>query len=535
VPGAPHAFLSRRGFLRGALAGVLAAPGLTGCATPAHPQVAGRDPFTLGVASGEPAPDGFVLWTRLAPEPIWADPAAPGGLTTGDVTLTYEIASDPGMGAIVQSGPAIAEAAFAHSVHLEVRGLPSGRPYWYRFTSGDARSRVGRAWTASPPGQPMHQLRFGFVSCANYEHGYFAAYRHLADESPDLVIFLGDYIYEHVDRLRPTVRRHSDDAEATTLPAYRNRYAQYRLDPDLQRLHAEVPVLVTWDDHEVQNDYAGQWSPTVDGPEAFLARRAAAYQAFYEHMPLRPSRSRPHGPALRLHDRFTYGDLVEFSVLDGRQYRSRQACARLPDYGGGHFETDAWCPERRDPARSILGPPQEAWLFDGLARSSARWNVLAQDVLMAQLRQRAPLVGIVGHWTDAWDGYPASRTRLLRHVEASRVSNPVVITGDLHSFWVNDLKRDFDDPRSPTVATEFVGTSVASLGPSYSQFMGWMPDNPHVRYFESRQRGYVSVELTPERMTTRLRTLSDARDPRATVSTLRSFVVESGRPGAVPA
>jgi alkaline phosphatase D len=487
------------------------------------------------VASGEPGPDGFVLWTRLAPEPLWADPAAPGGLTTGDVALTYEIATDPEMRTIAQSGQAIAEAAFAHSVHLEVRGLPPGRPYWYRFTSGDARSRIGRAWTASPPGHPLRQLRFGFVSCANYEHGYFAAYRHLADESPDLVLFLGDYIYESVDRARPTVRRHSDDVVAATLPTYRNRYAQYRLDPDLQRLHAEVPVLVTWDDHEVQNDYAGQWSPTLDGPEAFLVRRAAAYQAFYEHMPLRPSRSRPQGPALRLYDRFTYGDLVEFSVLDGRQHRSRQACARPPDYGGGHFETDAWCPERQDPARSILGPAQEAWLFDGLARSSARWNILAQDVLMAQLRQRVPLVGIVGHWTDAWDGYPASRTRLLRHVEASRVSNPVVIGGDLHSFWVNDLKRDFDDPRSPTVATELVGTSVASLGPSYSQFMGWMPDNPHVQYFESRRRGYVSVELTAERMTTWLRALSDARDPRATVSTLRSFVVESGRPGAIPA
>ena len=517
------------------LAGALAAPGLAGCATPARPEVAGRDPFTLGVAAGEPGPDGFVLWTRLAPEPLWADPPAPGGQTTGDVALTYEIAADPEMRTIAQSGPASAEAAFAHSVHLEVRGLPPGRPYWYRFTSGDARSRIGRAWTASPPGHPLRQLRFGFVSCANYEHGYFAAYRHLADESPDLVLFLGDYIYESVDRARPTVRRHSDDVEATTLPTYRNRYAQYRLDPDLQRLHAEVPVLVTWDDHEVQNDYADRWSPPLDDPEAFLVRRAAAYQAFYEHMPLRPSRSRPQGPALRLYDRFTYGDLVEFSVLDGRQHRNRQACARPPDYGGGHFETDAWCPERLDPARSILGPAQEAWLFDGLARSSARWNILAQDVLMAQFRQRVPLVGIVGHWTDAWDGYPASRTRLLRHVEASRVSNPVVIGGDLHSFWVNDLKRDFNDPRSPTVATELVGTSVASLGPSYSQFMGSMPDNPHVQYFESRRRGYVSVELTAERMTTRLRALSDARDPRATVSTLRSLVVESGRPGAIPA
>src|SRR6185436_12396249 len=440
----------------------------------------------------------------------------------------------PDMRAVVQSGAAVAEAAYAYSVHLEVSGLAPERPYWYRFTLGDARSRVGRAWTAPEPGTPLRRLRFAFVSCANYEHGFFAAYRHLADEQPDLVLFLGDYIYEYVDRVRPTVRRHSDDVEATTLPTYRNRYAQYRMDPDLQRLHAEVPALVTWDDHEVQDDYASEWSATFEDPARFRARRAAAYQAFYEHMPLRPSRSRPQGAALRLYDRFRFGDLVEFSTLDGRQYRSREACTRAPDYGGGHFETDSWCPERRDPGRSILGPAQEAWLFDGLGRASARWNVLAQDVLMAQLRQRVPLVGVLGFWTDAWDGYPVSRTRLLRQIEASRVPNPVVIGGDLHSFWVNDLKRDFDDPGSPTVATEMVGTSVTSIGPSYSQFRAWMPDNPHVRFFESRQRGYVSVELRPERMTAHLRTVSDVRDPRATLSTLRSFVVESGRPGALP-
>ena len=527
--------LSRRSFLGGFAAGALAASGLAGCAIPKLPDLAGKDPFSLGVAAGEPGPDGFVLWTRLAPEPLWPDPAAPGGLTTGDIVLRYDIASDPGMRAIVRSGSAVAEAAYAHSVHLEVRGLAPGRTYWYRFTSGDAQSRIGRAWTAPPVGRPLGQLRFGFVSCANYEHGYFAAYRHLADQSPDLVLFLGDYIYEYVERDRPTVRRHSDDVEAATLPTYRNRYAQYRLDPDLQRLHAETPALITWDDHEVQDDYADRWSKTFDDPAVFLERRAAAYQAFYEHMPLRPSRSRPQGPALRLYDRFAYGDLVEFSMLDERQYRAREACARRPDAGGGHLEFDALCAERKDPSRSILGAAQEGWLFDGLGRSRAQWNVIAQGVLMAQLRQRVPIVGTVGHWTDAWDGYPASRDRFLAHVEASRVSNPVVVSGDIHSFWVNDLKRDFDDPGSPTVATEFVGTSISSIGPSYSQFMAWMPDNPHVRYFESRQRGYVFVELTPGHMTAHLRNLSDVRDPQAAVSTLRSYIVESGRPGAVPA
>jgi alkaline phosphatase D len=469
----------------------------------------------------------------LAPEPLSPDPRAPGGLRDGDITLTYEIATDPGMRSIVQRGSAIAEAAYAHSVHLEVRGLAPGRPHWYRFASGEAQSRIGHAWTAPAPGRPLRQLRFGFVSCSNYEHGYFAAYRHLADEHPDLVLFLGDYIYEHIERRRPTVRRHSDGVEATTLRTYRNRYAQYRLDPDLQRLHAEIPALMTWDDHEVQDNYADQWSRTFDDPWRFLARRASAYRAFYEHMPLRPSRSRPNGPALRLYDRFAFGDLVEFSVLDGRQYRSRQACYGPPNRGGGRLETDATCPERLDPSRSILGAAQEAWLFDGLARARARWNVIAQDVLVAPLRQRTGS-GAVAHRTDGWDGYPVSRSRLLRHVETTRVSNPVVIGGDLHAFCVNDLKRDFDDPGSPTVATEFVGTSIASLGPSHEQLARFLPDNPHVRYVDSRRRGYVAVELTPERMTARFRVLSDARDPQATVSTIRSFAVESGHPGAIP-
>jgi alkaline phosphatase D len=526
--------LTRRAFLRTALAGALTGPSAAGAATPARPEVAGRDPFTLGVAAGEPGPEGFVLWTRLAPEPLWPDPEAPGGLVGGDISLTYEIATDAEMKTIVQAGPAVAEATHAHSVHLEVRGLAPGRPYWYRFTHGDAQSRIGRAWTAPRPGAPLGRLRFGVVSCSNYELGYFSAYRHLADESPDLVCFLGDYIYEHVDRVRRTVRRHSDHVAAATLPTYRNRYAQYRLDPDLQRLHAEVPALMTWDDHEVQNDYADRWSSTFDDPADFLKRRAAAYRAFYEHMPLRPSRARPEGPALRLHERFPFGDLVTFSTLDGRQYRSREACMRPPDFGGGHFETDAWCPERRDPGRSLLGANQEAWLYDGLARSPTRWNVLAQDVLMAQLRM-SPVFGIVGHWTDAWDGYPVSRERLLAHLAASRVANPVVFSGDLHSFWVNDLKRDFDDSASPTVATEFVTSSITSPGPPHSRFIRWIPDNPHVRYFESRRRGYISVDLTPERMTTRFRAVKDVRNPNTGLSTLRSFVVESGRPGAVRA
>ena len=526
--------VSRRDFLRGAgaaMAGTLATPALVGCASAPGPSWSKGDPFSLGVAAGNPAADGFVLWTRLAPEPLSPDPATPGGMSGGDLAVAYEIASDPGMRNIVRRDSAAAEAAFGYSVHVEVAGLAPGRAYWYRFTSGDAQSRVGRAVTAPVPGASLDRLRFGCVSCANYEHGYFSAYRHLADEEPDLVLFLGDYIYEYVETRRPTVRKHSDGIDASTLPTYRNRYAQYKLDPDLQRLHASAPALTTWDDHEVENDYAGRWSATSDDPARFLRRRAAAYQAFYEHMPLRPSRSHPNGPALRLYDRFGFGDLVEISLLDGRQYRSRVACYALPKRGGGHIETDMSCPERRDPGRSMLGTAQEAWLFDGLARSRSRWQVIAQDVLMAELRERQD-DGSIGYWTDDWNGYPASRDRLLQHLASARVRNPVVLSGDIHSFWCNDLKPDFGDSASPVVATEFVGSSVTSYPPPYDLFRKFLPDNPHVRYFESRKRGYMSVDLSPARMTTRFRAIADAHDPHTSVSTLQTFVLEDGRPGA---
>ena len=493
----------------------------------------GGDPFSLGVAAGAPRPDGFVLWTRLAPEPLSSNPETPGGMSGGDVTVAYEIATDPAMRDIVRRGEATAEQAYGYSVHLDVAGLKSGQPYWYRFMSADAASRIGRAVTLPAPGTALDRLRFGFVSCSNYEHGYFSGYRHLADENPEFVLYLGDYIYEYIEEKRPIVRRHSDGIEAATLPTYRNRYAQYRLDPDLQRLHAEVPALVTWDDHEVQNDYADKWSQYFDDPERFLVRRAAAYRAFYEHMPVRPILSRPEGPAMRIYDRFTFGDLIEISMIDGRQYRSREACYAPPDKGGAHLETNASCPERRDAGRTMLGFAQEAWLNSALAHSTAQWNLIAQDVLMAQFRLKQDDADAFS--TDDWDGYPANRARLLKHIRDTRVSNPVVVGGDAHSFLANDLRLDFDNAASPLVATEFVGTSISAYGPPYEWIARALPDNPHVHFFESRRRGYVCVDLDSAHMQVRMRVVSDAADPKADIATLRTFAVEGGRPGVVAA
>lgn len=496
-------------------------------------------PFRLGIAAGAPRSDGFTLWTRLAPEPLLAeavdDPAADFGLAgmpgdQGDIEIGYEIAHDPEMRQIVRSGAARAEAAYAFSVHLDVTGLAPGRPYWFRFISGDAVSPIGRAVTLPAADVETPGARIGVASCANFERGYFSAYRHLAAETPDLVVFLGDYIYENAHH-DGVVRQHSDGTAATTLAQYRRRHAQYRLDPDLQALHAYVPCLITWDDHEVQNDYAGNWSETFDDPTRFRRRRAAAYQAFYEHMPL-PTSSRPHGPDMRVYGTTGFGDLINIQLLDGRQYRSREACYGPVDGGGGHMETLRHCPELAEPSRSLLGLEQEAWLYDQLQQSRARWNIIAQDVLMAPFleAQPAPEHGF-GYATDRWDGYPAARRRLLQHIHAAQPANPVVVSGDIHSFWANDLHLDPRDTASPLVAHEFVGTSITSHGPDYAALMRNMADNPQIRFCDTRQRGYMLLEIERQHLTAHFRAVSDVTDPQASLATLRSFVIENGALG----
>jgi alkaline phosphatase D len=523
--------INRRRFLHLAATSAVA-PALIGRAAGEERRWRSGTPFTLGVAAGCPRPTGFVLWTRLAPEALVSESDLLGGINGPAIDVGYEIARDDAFRDIAVRGITSADPDFAYSVHLEVDGLEPGRPYWYRFMSGEAVSRTGRAMTAPAAGTDLDRLRFGTVSCSHYELGYFSPYRHLADEHPDLVMYLGDYIYEYIEKRHPTVRQHSDGVEATTLPTYRNRYAQYHTDPDLQRLRAEAPGLITWDDHEVENDYGDQWSATFIPPEQFLMRRIAAYRAFYEHMPLSPRLSRPSGPNMRIYDRFDFGTLARVSMLDGRQYRSRGACYGPPRKGRGHLETAESCPELFDESRSMIGAEQEGWLYLGLAQSPARWNILGQDVMMARLRTNEGDLRDA-HWTDAWDGYPSSRARVLQHISDAKVSNPVVLSGDIHSYWTNDLKLDFDKPDSPVVATEFVGTSVTATPPPEDQMRRYARDNPHIRFFEPKFRGYVSVDLTRARMQTRYRTVSDVTDPQATVSTLKSYVVENGKPGAV--
>ena len=475
------------------------------------------NPFALGVASGDPIADGFVLWTRLAPDALNG-----GGMPPESYAVRWEVARDERFLDIVKRGETFAAPERGHAVHVDVSGIEPDRWYYYRFIAGGEASPIGRSRTFPAIGTPKDRLRFAFASCQHFGQGYYTAYQAMMGDGLDLIVHLGDYVYE--SDWGNKVRFHPP--EPMTLDDYRNLHALYKSDPHLQAAHAWHPFAVTWDDHEVDNDYAGANSEDRLTVEQFLRRRAAAYQAYYEHMPLR-AKARPVGPDMTLFTASHFGDLATFAILDNRQYRSDQACQGPEKFGGQLIEN---CAERDLEERAILGAPQERWLVGQLSRSPAKWKVIGQQMLMAQLDQKAG--DGKAWWSDGWDGYPAARRRLLTQIADRKIANVVVIGGDLHSFWVTDLKRDFDDLSSPVVATEFVGTSVTSAGPDYDQFRAFLPENPHIKFFDSRPRGYGLVEVTPAQWRTELRTVSTVTEPEATVATLRSYVVESGVPGA---
>ena len=512
--------LTRRRLLQGAAAlaaGAALAPITRVLAQPRF----SSSPFTLGVASGYPHARGVTLWTRLA-----RDTLSGGGLSRSPVEVDWEVAEDDGFRRIAARGSAVASATLAHSVHVDVQGLEPARHYWYRFHAGNAASPVGRTRTAPLPGAATARLRFAFAACQQYEQGYFTAYRHMANEDLDLVVHLGDYIYES-SWGRNHVRAH-DAEEPYTLDDYRRRYALYKGDADLQLAHASFPWLVTWDDHEVDNDYANDRSQDLDPREAFLERRAAAYQAYYEHMPL-PAWARPRTGGMRLHGALGYGDLASFYVLDTRQYRSHQVCPRA-ERGGSTVVREEDCPQRADPAHTLLGAGQERWLHESLGRSASRWNVIAQQTLMAQTdRREGPGAD---YWTDGWDGYPKARERLLASLASQRVANPLVLSGDVHMAAVADLKANFDEAKSPVVATELVCPSITSQGPTVKRVELLLRENPHIRFANGARRGYTTLDLTPRRCVARIRSIWSEKTPDAAVRNLAIFAVENGKPGA---
>jgi alkaline phosphatase D len=508
--------LSRREFIAGGAS--LAALALGGC-TSATPRLARTPvpagPFKLGIASGDPSSDGVVLWTRLAPVPLEVG----AGMPPESCVVRWEVAEDESMARVVGSGTEIATPQWGHSVHAEVGGLRPDRWYWYRFKCGGEISVIGRTRTLPAADASPDRLRFAVANCQKWEPGFYTAYEYLVRENPDVVLHLGDYIYEK-DSNTDEARDHGHK-EVKTLDDYRIRYAIYKSDPALQAAHTIAPWFVTWDDHEVNNDYAGAISERPDvSPEEFLVRRAAAYQAYYENMPLRRS-AMPAGPDLQLFRRFEFGRLARFHILDTRQYRTDQpAGPRMQPLSSVPVDADA----------TILGARQKAWLFDGLRNSPAAWNAVAQQVLMARIDLREGIDALVD--VDKWAGYEHERREMLRFLETARIRNTVVLTGDKHENWANELWNDFDSPEPRPVAVEFLGTSISSSGdgpdkPPYLDAL--LRENPCVKYHND-ERGYLMCEVTPDRWRTDFKTVEYVTRPGAPLNTRATFVVDSGDP-----
>ncbi|MEU0697677.1 alkaline phosphatase D family protein [Streptomyces niveus] len=485
------------------------------------------DPFTLGVGSGDPQPASVLLWTRLAPSPYESD----SGLPRNRVSVRWEVSHDERFTRIVRRGTATAHPEFDHSVHVEVPGLDADRFYFYRFRAGTWISPVGRTRTAPARSADIGELKFAAVSCQAYHDGYFTAYRHLAAEDLDVVIHLGDYLYEYAVTAVGGARNYTDrrlpahyNRETITLEDYRLRYGLYKSDPDLMAAHAAHPFIVTWDDHETENNYADETPENDVPPEEFLLRRAAAYRAYWENQPLRTPQQ-PEGPDMQLYRRLHFGRLAQFDILDTRQYRSNQA------YGDG-WQVPG--PESEDPTRTMTGETQERWLLNGWRQSRAIWNVVPQQVTFAQ-RRDVPRPDFKLSM-DGWDGYPASRKRILDGAEAAGLDNLMVLTGDVHVGYGFDLKADFNDPGSRTVGTEIVATSITSGKDGADKPANWdnlTTANPHMKFYNGR-RGYVTVTLGRQEARADFKTVSAVTTPGAPLSTAGSFVTEAGDPGLKP-
>ncbi|WP_405873442.1 alkaline phosphatase D family protein [Streptomyces sp. NBC_00005] len=485
-------------------------------------------PFTLGVASGDPLPGSVVLWTRLAPAPYEPD----GGMPAERVDVDWEMATDEAFGSVVAKGTATAHPEFHHTVHVEAEGLEPGRVHYYRFRTGTWLSETGRTRTAPAADSPAPALTFAAVSCQAYTDGYFTPYRHLAEEDVDLVFHLGDYMYEFAVDAAGGARKYTDrvlpalfDHESASLEDYRLRYALYKTDADLRAAHAMHPFVVTFDDHETENNYAGSHPENAVPTEQFLLRRAAAYRAYWENQPLRLPQL-PVGPDMQLYRRLHWGLRAQFDVLDTRQYRSDQAYGDTKHVPG---------PESEDPTRTMTGSAQERWLLDGWSASEALWNVVPQQVCFSQRKLDLNPVAAVS--MDAWDGYPASRRRILDGAKAAGVENLMVLSGDVHVGYGFDIKDDFDDPASRTLGTEIVATSIASGMDGAQKPANWntyMTANPHLKFYDGR-RGYVRVALGQTQARADFRTVPYVTTPGAGISTAASFVTEVGEQGLKPA
>ncbi len=518
--------MSRRFALKTFGGGAIAALSLTLGAPILAAPIFRQYPFQLGVASGDPAADGFVIWTRLAPEPL----AAGHGMPAAAVEVEWIVASDARMQDVVARGTAIARPELGHAVHVEVGGLAPNRPYWYRFIAGRERSAIGRAKTTPAIGQPIDKLRFAVAGCQHYEQGYYTAHRHMAQEQPDFVYCYGDYIYEYRgNRFRnfsegpvEMVRQHVGD-EVYSINDYRRRYAQYKMDVDLQAAHAAAPWFVTWDDHEIDNNWVSAIDQDGTPPSYFALRQQMAMQAYYEHMPLRAS-ALPIGNAMQLYRQASFGDLLDFNMLDTRQYRTDQPCG------------DRWgvpCEEISRSNAEMLGRQQERWLFDRLGSSKSRWQVLAQQVMMMDL-DRTPGEGKTEN-LDSWAGYRIPRQRVLDQIRRLDLDSVVVLTGDEHQNYAGELHVDGKRPGAKPIATEFVATSISSGGNGEDQreiTKLIQQENASLKWHNSR-RGYIMCDVTPDLWTTEYKTLDYVHERGAPLQTRKRMAVAHGMPGSL--
>jgi len=523
--------IDRRAFL-GGLAGVGIAIGTGGRflgaggrrigATPALP----ADPFQLGVASGDPLPDSVVLWTRLAVDPMSPEPMPPV-----QMPVRWEIAADERFAKVVRSGRRTTGPDLGHSVHVDVRGLTAGRDYFYRFRVGDYVSPTGRTRTAPDSGRRLDSLTFGVTSCQSYHAGYYTAYEQMSRDDLAFVVFLGDYIYELP---LGSVRSHGLPPPVM-LDDFRRHYAAHHADAQLQAAHAAAPWITTWDDHEVEDNYAGLHPGELgkarapDEASNFPAKRAAAYRAWWENMPVR---AKPPGSdgSMRIYRSFRFGDLITLPVVDDRQYRTPLAIegqGPATPAGGGPL-----LPAALDPNATILGKEQERWLQRTLDRSGAQWNVLAQQTQMAAVDHTPEDGSSSGYSADTWDGYVAARNRLLGHVEKAKVRNFVTLGGDTHTSSVDDLRADYQKDGSPVVGTEFVAppaTSPENLAPQYVE--GALR-NPWIHLYDITNKGYLRVGATRPQLRAEFRYVTTIQQPQAEPMAGTSWVVESGKPGA---
>ncbi|MFI5871081.1 alkaline phosphatase D family protein [Streptomyces sp. NPDC051445] len=536
APQGPNSLSPRRRTVVKAAAATAVLAGPLAAALPAR-AAADTPAFLHGVASGDPLPDGVLLWTRVTPGPE----AIPGSGLGPDTEVGWVVATDRGLTNIVAKGSVTATAATDHTVKADVRGLAPATDYYFRFSAGGTDSPAARTRTAPAADATVTGLRFGVVSCANWEAGYFSSYRHLAARGDlDAWLHLGDYIYEYGTGEYGTrgtvVRQTAPTHEILTLADYRIRHGKYKTDPDLQALHAKAPVVAIWDDHEFANDtWSGGAENHTEGTEgAWPARQAAAKQAYFEWMPVRPAIA---GTTYR---RLRFGKLADLSLLDLRSFRSQQVAV-----GKGAVD---------DPERTITGRAQLDWLKSGLKASDTAWRLVGNSVMISPfaigslsadlLKPLAKLLGLpqegLGLNTDQWDGYTDDRRELLAHLRSNAIRNTVFLTGDIHMAWANDVPVDAGTyPLSASAATEFVVTSVTSdnLDDIVKVPEGTLTAiaspiiraaNRHVHFVDTDRHGYGVLDITAERAQMDYYVLSDRTNPKATSAWSRSYRTLSG-------